>query len=126
MKCVTLCLAAVALGAASPAFATGTIECSSTISPTDGPHLSIVVGSAGIAQARLEQGNQSFITGVGENAPLIGQSWLDRSSLRLSIVNATASTEILRLEAWRRAGTSYLGTMRYAGRTWRVRCTGED
>ena len=33
--------------------------------------------------------------------------------------------EIARLETWRRAGTSYLGTLRYDGRTWRVRCSEE-
>jgi hypothetical protein len=123
MKCVTLCLAAAALAVATPAFATSTIGCSSTISPTDGPRLWLTVGTAGISQARLEQGNRSFVTGQGANAPVIAQSWLDRNSLRLAIVNADAETEIARLETWRRAGTTYFGTLRYDGRTWRVRCS---
>lgn len=128
MKCVTFCLAAVALGAATPASATSTILCNSTISPTDGPRLSLVVGSgpgAGIVQARLQLGDQDVTTGHGDGAPFISQSWLDRASLRLAIVDANADAEIARLETWRRAGTSYFGTLRYGGRTWRVRCSEE-
>jgi len=128
MKCVGLFVAVAALGGATPAFATSTIDCQSTISPTDGPRLSLVVGSgpgAGIVQARLQQGGQDLTTGHGGGAPFISQSWLDRASLRLAIVDANAETEIARLETWRRAGTSYFGTLRYGGRTWRVRCSEE-
>lgn len=129
MKCVGIMLAAGVFCAASPAFATATIECISTISPTDGPHLSLVVGSGpgvGIVQARLQQGGQDLITGREQGTPIISQSWLDRNSLRLSVVDANAEREIVRLEAWRRAGTSYFGTLRYDGRTWRVRCSADD
>ena len=125
MRKIAYLFAAAALAAATPAFATSTIACSSTLSPTDGPRLWLVVGTAGISQARLEQGNQSFVTGQGANAPVIAQSWLDRNSLRLAIVTANAETEIARLETWRRAGTSYFGNLRYAGRTWRMRCAEE-
>jgi hypothetical protein len=125
MRRMAYLFAAAALGAATPAFATSTIGCHSTLSPTDGPRLWLVVGTAGISQARLEQGNQRFVTGQGANAPVIAQSWLDRNSLRLAIVNADAETEIARLETWRRAGTTYFGTLRYEGRTWRVRCSEE-
>ena len=125
MKTASLAAAAVALFAASPAFATSTMLCRSTISPTDGPQLSLVIGNApgsGIIQARLEQGSQSFTTGEGQEAPSIGQSWLDRHSLRLTIIDANAENEVLRLETWKRSGWTYFGTLRYAGRTWRVRC----
>ncbi len=128
MRTASLFAAASLLCAATPAFATGTIGCRSTISPTDGPQLWLVIGNApgsGVIQARLEQGNQRFTTGEGQDAPRIGQSWLDRNSLRLAIIDANAEYEVLRLEAWRRSGSSYFGTLRHGGRTWRVRCSEE-
>ncbi|HTU11266.1 MAG TPA: hypothetical protein VMG08_10260 [Allosphingosinicella sp.] len=128
MKIASLAAAAALFCVASPAFATSTILCQSTISPTDGPRLWLVTGNApgsGVIQARLEQGSRRFATGEGPGAPVIGQSWLDRNSLRLAIVDANAETELVRLETWRRAGTSYRGTLRYGGRSWQVRCTEE-
>ena len=120
--------AAALLCAATPAFASSTMLCRPTISPTDGPQLWLQLGPApgtGIFQARLAQGTRSFTTGEGQGAPRVGQSWLDRQSLRLSLIDANAEGEIARLEAWRRRGTSYFGTLRYEGRTWRVRCSEE-
>jgi hypothetical protein len=129
MKRAGIIVAVAALWVATPAFATETIICTSTISPTDGPQLWLVVGSGpgvGIVQARLQQGSQDITAGHEQAAPVISQSWLDRNSLRLSLADANAEREIVRLEAWRRSGGSYFGTMRYGGRTWRVRCTGDD
>lgn len=128
MKTASLFTAAALLCIATPAFATGTIGCRSTISPTDGPQLWLVVGNApgsGVIQARLEQSGRSFTTGEGQDAPRIGQSWLDRHSLRLTIIDANAENEVARLETWRRSGTSYFGNLRHGGRTWRVRCSEE-
>jgi len=122
MRKVAYPFAAAALCAAGPAFASSTIECRSTLSPTDGPLLSLIVGTAGIAQVRLSQGNDSWTTGQGANAPVIAQSWYDRASLRLSVVDANAETELARLETWRRRGWSYSGTLRFGGRTWQMRC----
>ena len=126
MRFVKLLAAAAAGCAATPALATSTLFCRSALSPTDGPRLSLVVGTgagSGIVQARLEQGGRSFTTGERPGSPAIGQSWLDRHSLRLTIVDANAETEILRLEAWKRSGWSYSGTLRHGGRSWRVRCS---
>jgi hypothetical protein len=128
MKTASLCAATAYLLAATPAFATSTIACRSTINPTNGPAMWLTVGTgpgSGIVQARLEQGGRTFTTGEGRGAPAIGQSWLDRNSLRLTIVDANAETELARLETWRRSGWSYFGTLRYAGQTWRMRCSEE-
>ena len=128
MKTASLFTAAALLCTATPALATGTIGCRSTISPTDGPQLWLTIGNApgsGVLQARLEQTGRGFTTGEGQGAPVIGQSWLDRRSLRLTVIDANAETEILRLEAWKRTGWSYFGTLRYGGRSWRVRCSEE-
>ncbi len=119
------CIAAALFAAASPAFATGTILCRSTISPTDGPQLSLVVGhgaGSGVAQARLSFEDRIFTTGQGADAPVIAQAWLDRDLLKLDIVDANAEAVIVRLDTRRRRGSDYLGMLRYRGRTWRVRC----
>jgi hypothetical protein len=128
MKIASLTATAVLLCAATPAFATSTMLCRSMLSPTNGPQLWLTVGTgagSGIIQARLEQGNRGFTTGQGQGSPVISQSWLDRASLRLVVADANAETEIARLETWRRAGWSYVGTLRYGGQTWRMRCSEE-
>ena len=115
------CISVALCAAASPAFATGTISCRSTTSPTDGPALSLVVGAGGIVQARLVEGGRSFTTGDGAGAPMIAQSWLDRDQLKLDILDGNADERIARLDA-RRAGTGYAGILILRGRQWRVRC----
>jgi hypothetical protein len=128
MRTASLCAATAFLLAASPALATSTMACRSTINPTNGPALWLTVGTgagSGIIQARLEQDNRGFTTGQGARAPVISQSWIDRNSLRLVVADANAETEIARLETWRRRGWSYSGTLRYGGRTWQVRCSEE-
>lgn len=116
------CTAAALLAMASPAFATGTILCRSTASPTDGPELSLVVGAAGITEARFTLGDQSYATG-GSGAPAIAQAWLDRFALRLDIVDAGGDARLARLDTRRRRGSDYLGILIHGGRTWRVRCS---
>lgn len=111
--------------AASPALATSTILCRSTISPTDGPRLSLVVGSGeagGILQARFALGGESFTTGEGAAGPTIAQTWIDRYALKLDIADANADARIVRLDTRRRRGADYLGILIHNGRTWRVRC----
>ena len=114
MRPATILAAAAGLFGAAPALATGTILCRSTISPTDGPQLSLVVGNgpgSGILQARFALDRIRIATSEGPDAPLIGQAWIDEHSLRL--------------DTRRRGGTDYRGLLIHAGRTWRVRC-GEE
>jgi hypothetical protein len=128
MRPASILAAAAGLGAATPALATSTLLCRSTISPADGPALSLAVGNGpgtGILQARFELGDTSFDTGEGPSAPVIGQAWIDEHSLRLDLVDANAEGRIVRLDARRRGGSDYRGILIYAGRTWRVRCTEE-
>lgn len=122
------CIAALSFAAASPALATGTILCRSTVSPADGPSLALVVGNGeavGVVQARVQGLGPPFTTGQGAGAPVIAQSWLDRDTLRLDIVDANAERRILRLDTRRRRGFDYLGLLYHGGRTWRMRC-GEE
>jgi hypothetical protein len=126
MRPASVLAAAAGLVAATPALATGTILCRSTISPADGPQLSLVVGNgpgSGILQARFELNRIRFATSEGPDAPLIGQAWIDEHSLRLDIIDANAESRIVRLDTRRRGGTDYRGILIHAGRTWRVRCS---
>jgi hypothetical protein len=121
------CIAAALFAAAWPAFATSTIVCRSTVSPGDGPELSLTVGNGegiGVVHARFALGGTSLITGQGAGAPAISQSWLDEHSLRVDIVDANAERRLVRLDT-RRRGTDYLGILIHQGRTWRVRCDEE-
>lgn len=118
-------IAAALLCAASPALATSTILCRSTVSPTDGPSLSLVVGSGeagGIIQAHFAMGGVAFTTSGRPAGPTISQAWIDEHSLRLDIADANAEARIVRLDT-RRRGSDYLGILIHNGRTWRVRCS---
>ena len=116
------CIAASLFAAATPALATGTILCRSTINPTDGPALALSVGEGGIFQARLVQGGAAFITGAGADAPTIAQSWIDANRLSLDILEARSGARLARLDTRRRVGADYVGLLDYGGRSWRVRC----
>jgi hypothetical protein len=128
MSPATILAAAAGLCAATPALATSTILCRSTVSPAGGPQLSLVVGNgpgSGILQARFELDRIRFATSEGPAAPVIGQAWIDEHSLRLDIIDANAEGRLVRLDARRRSGSDYRGILIHAGRTWRVRCSEE-
>jgi hypothetical protein len=117
-------IATTLLAAASPALATSTILCRSTVSPAEGPQLSLVVGSGeagGIVLARFVLGGEAFATNGHLPGPRIAQAWIDQYSLRLDIADANADVRIVRLDT-RRRGSDYLGILIHRGRTWRVRC----
>jgi hypothetical protein len=121
-------LAALALLAAAPASATGTIFCRSQLRPD--LQLYLVVGHGAepaIAQVRLVDGTQVLVTDGAAGSPRLGQTWLDDFDLRLDIVDADHQVTIARLIAARRGPTGrYAGTMRYAGRTFSITCRSED
>ena len=122
------CIAAALACVATPAFATSTILCRSTISPSDGPELALILGSGsatGIFQAQFSLGRERFITGQGADAPAIVQSWIDERQLKIEIADANAEAVIIRLDTRRRAGSGYSGLLIHRGRTWRVRCSEE-
>jgi hypothetical protein len=120
------CLAAALIAIASPAVATSTIACRSTISPATGPALDVSVGSgeaAGIFLVRFALGSEHYATGQGAGAPAIVQSWIDDRQLKVAIADANAESIITRLDTRRRTGNDYLGVLTHHGRTWRVRCS---
>jgi hypothetical protein len=123
-----LCFALALAGTASPAMASSTIGCRSTISPASGPSLALSVGrgeAAGIFQARFTLGGEQYTTGQGADAPAIVQSWIDDRQLKIAIADSNAESIVTRLDTRRRAGSDYVGILIHRGRTWRVRCTEE-
>ena len=124
---IALPLAALALLAASPAMATGTIFCRSQLRPD--LQLYLVVGHGAepaIAQVRLVDGTEVLVTDGAAGSPRIGQTWLDDFDLRLDVVDANHEVTIARLIAARRGPTGrYTGTMRYRGRTFSIACRPE-
>lgn len=121
-------IAVLALLAATPAAATGTIHCRSQLTPD--LQLYLVVGHGAepmIAQARLIDGNQTIVTGDGPESPRMAQAWLDDVDLRLDIVDANHENTIARLIATRRGPTGrYAGSLRYRGRTYSITCRTEE
>ncbi|HST36222.1 MAG TPA: hypothetical protein VLK25_06295 [Allosphingosinicella sp.] len=120
-------IAAAFACAASPAFASSTILCSSTVSPTDGPELWLSLGNdaaGGIFQARFGLGREQFTAGENASSPRITQSWIDARRLSLQIADANGETAVIRLDT-RRRGYDYVGILIHRGRTWRVRCSEE-
>ena len=116
------CFAAGALfSAASPALATGTIVCTAAQWP--GLDLALVVseGVGGVTQATISNGGEEITTGVGQEAPVIAQAWIDERELKVDIVDANVEARIARLNT-RRHGGAYSGTLIYRGRTVQVRC----
>ncbi len=120
--------AALAAFAASPALATGTIHCRSSLQPD--LELYLVVGYGAdpmISQARLIDGSQTLVTGHEPDTPRIAQGWLDDRDLRLDIVDSNLENSIARLLAVRRGPTGrYAGTLRYRGRTYSMTCRSEE
>jgi hypothetical protein len=125
MRPASILAAAVLAAAASPAFATSTILCTAPDWP--GLDLAIVVGhgaAGAVVQATISVGGEEITTGLGENAPVIAQAWIDEDELKVDVVDANAEHRLARLDT-RRRGLLYSGVLAYRGRTIRVRC-GEE
>jgi hypothetical protein len=112
-------IAAAALLAASPAFATGGFECRPVTGA--GPVLGIAIGhtvAARLFSATLSEG--------GRKVPVqIGQSWIDSRHLWLDLVDPNATRMEAKLRATfqpRLRGRPAMGTLERGGRTYRVRC----
>jgi hypothetical protein len=115
----TAFVTAALLVAASPALATSSASCRGTINPE--MTLDLVIGhTVGrvIAQARFGDGT---VTGNGGAA--ISQSWLDERALHVDIVDSSGSRYVARLHTTRPSERGqYVGTLRYGGRQYQVRC----
>jgi len=120
-------LAAALVGAASPAFATGTILCTQPGRPGFSLYLSVATGPGpSIVSAHLTDGRESFTTGEGLTSPVIAQAWLSDTELKLDIVDSNAERFVLRLAGRKSRGDIFAATMTRGGRAAPVRCSWEE
>jgi hypothetical protein len=120
-------IALLALLSASPAFASGTIHCSST--ERGAPEIYLVVGrgaGAAITGMHLSGPAGQFTTGAGAGSPAVSQSWLDERDLRIEVVDSNAEYHVARLIGRRAGENLYRATLRYRGRTHAMSCAFED
>ena len=101
--------------AASPAYATSSLLCSTAGANPVEVHLVIGRGAVGaIFQARL--------TDKGRNIPVtLAQSWLERNEVRADLVDTNAERHELRLRAKLR-GNNYDGSIWRGGKRRWIRC----
>ena len=112
------------MAVATPAFATGGFDCSTTDRSTI--RLSGVVGrtlTAPLVAARLEVGDRTWSTTDANPRIHIGRSWIDQRETRVDLVDPN----VMRFEAQLRVrhmmrGTA-TGTLVHDGVTHPVRCT---
>ncbi|HET9459375.1 MAG TPA: hypothetical protein VFO51_05285 [Sphingomicrobium sp.] len=105
----------LAFVAASPAYATGGMTCS-----TAGPRpidVQLVIGHtvvSNVVQARLTDGGRDI-------AVTVAQAWLEPNEIRLDLTDPNAERHELRLRA-RRRGEAYDGSLWRGGKRRWVRC----
>ena len=128
MRAIAFLLGVASLGIASPALATGGIDCRPIRGA--GPTLHLVVGhviSGGILSVQMtdrisyNSGNQR----MGSGGIMIGQSWIDERVLWLDLLDPNAERFEGKLRATfqrRRDEWSAVGTFERNGRTYRMRC----
>jgi hypothetical protein len=121
-------LAALALlCAATPALATGGYVCRT--SGAEPIELAVVTGHAVapvIVQARLTERDQTLSTADEPPRIAIAQSWVDDSEVRLDLVDANAERYEARLRIKPTGNLRAAGTLLRNGKTYRVRCEGEQ
>jgi hypothetical protein len=119
--------AAILLGAATPAFATGSIHCTQAGRPGFSLYLSVGGGPGpSIVSASLADGRERFTTGERSGSPVIAQAWLSDTELRLDIVDSNAERFVLRLNGRKLRGDLYAATMSRNGRASPVRCSWDE
>lgn len=128
MRSVAAAAFLIALAAATPAQATGGIECRPVNG--SGPTLHLVVGHGvgpSLVSVRMNDGI-SYNSGrerMGSGGLVIGQSWIDERVLWLDLLDPNVERYEGRLRATFQAGERgrpAVGTFVRNGRTYRVRC----
>lgn len=105
----------LAFVAATPAYATGGMTCS-----TAGPRpidVQLVIGHtvvSNVVQARLTDNGRDI-------AVTVAQAWLEPNEIRLDLTDPNAERHVLRLRA-RRRGEAYDGSLWRGGKRRWVRC----
>lgn len=105
--------------AVAPAHATQTMVCDSD--EKGGPSVGLAIGHAaepGIASAYFEADG-------GEVKVAVSQSWIDDDKVWVNLGDPDLMEILVRLRASGEPG-NLRGTLTYKGKTWRVRCSGEE
>ena len=121
------CLATPLLLLSTPALATGGYAC--TAEGTTPTTIEIVTGhgvAPAIAQVRLSEGEKLLSTAGNQPQIVILQSWMDADELRLDLVDPKVERYEARLRVRNVGPLTAAGTLERAGRTLRVRCTGDQ
>lgn len=113
-------LAALALAVcAVPAAATESMNCSP---PGDNvPFVGLAIGHA----AEPGVANAYFSDGRGEIKVAVSQSWLDDDKVWVNLGDPELMELLVKLRASGPPG-NIRGTLTYKGKTWKVRCTGDE
>jgi hypothetical protein len=126
MKVATL-IAAASSFAASPAFATSTIECTSPARARLGFHLSVGSGPGqAVSSVHMVDAGTEFTTGLNRTSPVLAQSWLDDRELKFDIIDSNVEHYVARVSTRKARRDTYVGTLRYRGRVYRLTCTWQD
>ena len=115
-----LVTASLAAGlAASPAFATQTMVCDSK--ENGAPSIGLAIGHAaepGVANAYFEADGKEVKVAVS-------QSWLDDDKVWVNLGDPDLMELLVKLRASGPPG-NIRGTLTYKGKTWKIRCAGEE
>ena len=115
-----LVTASLAAGlAASPAFATQTMVCDSK--EKGAPSIGLAIGHAaepGVANAYFEADGKEVKVAVS-------QSWLDDDKVWVNLGDPDLMELLVKLRASGPPG-NIRGTLTYKGKTWKIRCSGEE
>jgi hypothetical protein len=109
----------VAMLWAMPAAATQTMVCDSK--EKGAPSVGLAIGHAaepGVASAYFEAGGQEIKVAVS-------QSWLDDDKVWVNLGDPDLMELLVKLRASGPPG-NIKGTLTYKGKTWKIRCSGEE
>jgi hypothetical protein len=122
-----LAIAAAMMCAATPAFATGSIQCATAARGGPGIILNVSGGPGPRIEAlHLVDGRTRIDVARTGDGAFIAQSWLDDHDLRLDVVDANDDAFVLRLRGRAARAYRYATTLTWHGRTYAMTCTWDE
>lgn len=114
--------------AASPAFATSTIQCTTPDRANLRFFLSVAnAGPIGITQVRIVDAGRESVTGQGRGELRLTQNWIEPLDLRFEVGDSNVENSIARVVARRGVDRGpYRGTLRYRDRPMRISCLWDE
>lgn len=109
----------LAIAVSAPATATESMSCSPP--GDDGPSVGLAIGHA----AEPGVANAYFFDGKDEIKVAVSQSWLDDDKVWVNLGDPDLMELMVKLRASGPPG-NIRGTLTYKGKTWKVRCSGDE